>query len=590
MARSEGSSGGASRLPKPEATTITFTPAKRQSPRRKKTLIAITACLNVLLWASISALICTAYLIAADPGDVTDLPSEILIITSSLASIAYIILHSAVAWRQTSWPEVRLQRSPLSKTSYFAIRLSVTLAVLWLCTSGWNMIIAARQPICLAKSSYLAGWEAGSTCVVGRIAIAMSLFALIASCVLFAILAIVRRPFEATLFKHTYARPTVYPATPKPSSRPSRSVSFSSKSSHSQSSVHTMSLSHRSNADVDTLDLEAASPLSSESQSPVRSIGSIGLGIFTSQSQPPPPLPPLLIPKRPTSLTPSRATSLIGVPPPMYHPSTSYQHLPVSRPSSIASFHLARNSSAPHLTDPNSILLPIPPTIADSAWRAIHPPMHTASRSFSHLPLPISHPPNFCYANRYSRSVVSLSRPQRLSSAPVPGVARSNRSSRSGQSGSISGSGTGSDDSAYLSVRESRRSSAPDVDPFRPTLNPTPILLPPSVGRRSKAWRPRLEGQEEGFEGLPVKISVTVMQDTGKEENEVGETSVLGFEEEMNLRLGLELVVRKTRSMSPLRSSDRLGKLDRAATVRVGKGGERAGGGMLDEKGKVGTM
>jgi hypothetical protein len=82
MARSEGCSGGASQLQKSEAATILFTPAKRQMPGRKKTLIAITVCLNVLLWMSAFAFVCTFYFLAADLDDVTNIPSEILTITS----------------------------------------------------------------------------------------------------------------------------------------------------------------------------------------------------------------------------------------------------------------------------------------------------------------------------------------------------------------------------------------------------------------------------------------------------------------------------------------------------------------------------
>jgi hypothetical protein len=77
-----------------------------------------------------------------------------------------------------------------------AVRIAVTLCVLWLLvripidaatvqpilrgtkTAGWNMITVARRPMCLPDGAGLEGWEAGSTCVVGRIGVAVSFLAL----------------------------------------------------------------------------------------------------------------------------------------------------------------------------------------------------------------------------------------------------------------------------------------------------------------------------------------------------------------------------------------------------------------------------
>jgi hypothetical protein len=79
MAGSEGSSAGASQLPKSEAVTNTI---KKKLPRRQLTLISLLICLNVLLWTSIFATITSIYLIASDPDDTTNIPTEILTITS----------------------------------------------------------------------------------------------------------------------------------------------------------------------------------------------------------------------------------------------------------------------------------------------------------------------------------------------------------------------------------------------------------------------------------------------------------------------------------------------------------------------------
>jgi hypothetical protein len=87
MASSEGSSSGASQLPlKPEVTAIKIS---KQLPRRQLTLIAIAILLHVLLWSSLTTLVASLYLIAADTGDGTNTPSEILTIAS--VSIAVMV-------------------------------------------------------------------------------------------------------------------------------------------------------------------------------------------------------------------------------------------------------------------------------------------------------------------------------------------------------------------------------------------------------------------------------------------------------------------------------------------------------------------
>ncbi|OCK97233.1 uncharacterized protein K441DRAFT_16083 [Cenococcum geophilum 1.58] len=401
MARSEGGSSGASQPPKSGAATITITPTRSKIPRRQLTLIIITVCLNVLLWSSIFSLIASLYSFGADPGDVTMLASQVLTISSALVSIFYTILHSVVSRKQKTWSERRLQRSLLKKTCYLAIRLAVTLCILWLLTSGWNLITAARQPVCLPSSTHMAGWDTGPTCVAGRMSAAMSFIALIASCVLFGILTAVRRPFEADLFRNVYT-PPIYPTvTPKSSTRPSRTVSravsFSSSTSRSHSSMRTASVS---TPDVEALDLNAPLPPIPPPSRP--SVHSLDLGIFTSHTQPPP-LSPIFYPLR--------TASLYALP----HSNTFPRRKPPLGPA------------------PPLVPLPAPPAFADSAWRAIHPPLPltygrrlSASLSLPHLPPPAL---NFSHTTPFSRSMVSLTRPHRLSGLPAPpSVAYSTRS------------------------------------------------------------------------------------------------------------------------------------------------------------------
>ncbi|OCL02691.1 hypothetical protein AOQ84DRAFT_392786 [Glonium stellatum] len=548
MARSEGSSSGASQLPKSEATTIAIIPTRRKIPRRQLTLIIITVCLNILLWSSIFSLIASFYLFGADSRDITMLVSQILTLTSAFVSILYTILHTVVSRKQKTWSETRLQSSLLKKTCYVAIRLAVTLCILWLLTSGWNLITAARQPVCLPSSTHKPGWETGPTCVVSRISATMSLIALIASCVLFGILAVVRRPFEADLFRNVYNPPAcpTTTTTPKSSARPSRTVSFSSSTSRSRSSMRTASVS---NPDIEALDLDAPLPPIPPSSPPF--VHSLGLGMFASHTQPPP-LPPMLYPLR--------TTSLYSLP----HTNTFPQ-----RKSSLG-------SALP------LVPLPVPPAFADSAWRAIHPPLPitydrrlSASLSLPHLPNPA---PNFSHTAPYSRSMVSLTRPHRLSGLPAPpSVAYSTRSSRSGASTEVSSSAGGSG-SARSALRRISGVVDGDVTGLGGGIGVgVGIGVGPGVAvRRSKQWRPQLEGQEEGFEGLPVKIPITFF---GEEKRQ--SVRAMGFEQELEVRLGLATAVgvRKARSMSPLRSIDGMG-----AGPRMGRRGLGGSSGSLGSR------
>lgn len=54
----------------------------------------------------------------------------------------------------------------------------VALCAFWLVTSGWNMIIVARRPVCLEPALELQAWEYGPRCYVSRVGIAFATVAL----------------------------------------------------------------------------------------------------------------------------------------------------------------------------------------------------------------------------------------------------------------------------------------------------------------------------------------------------------------------------------------------------------------------------
>ncbi|KAF2647537.1 hypothetical protein K491DRAFT_723361 [Lophiostoma macrostomum CBS 122681] len=487
MAGSDSSGGEAKQLPKPETTLLTIK-IRTRVPRRQLTLVSITVCLNVLLWSSILVMVSSLYLIASDPDDTTNTPTEVLTILSSLVSIAYIVVHTIFSLKQRIWRHQGRHPSIVKKTSYVAVRFSVTLCILWLLTSGWNLITVARQPVCLPEAPGRQGWEAGTTCMIGRAGVAMSLIALFAACSLFGLLATVRRPFEAHVFKHGYHHhrlPLNPTPTPGVSRRPSPSRSASSNSEKYRGgrisvSTHRSTPSNFSNTDVDTIDLNSHSPPTHPSTilapSPIRTITT---GIFTSHAAPPP-LPAAFVPQRSTSVDlPSRPPSTFAGPSlPIFHPSASSHHLPTH--------HLAPPPRMSALVSPSGFVpLSIPAQYTASAWKAVHPPLPSplgpnpsslssssiapASRSYTHLPLHhrassgnlnLNGPGgyNFSYRSRYSRSSISLTRPYRLSSTPAS--LSGALSSRSASTGPEEGRRSRSPGSASASNSASNSASA----------------------------------------------------------------------------------------------------------------------------------
>ncbi|KAF1951616.1 hypothetical protein CC80DRAFT_480898 [Byssothecium circinans] len=581
MAGSE-SSGRASQLPTAEDTTIVIR-IHTKLPRRQLTLIAITILLNVLLWSSLVCFTASLYQVASDISDTSSIPSEVLILTSSLTTIAYIILHTIFSLKQRIWKHQGRHPS-IKKTSYIAVRFAVTLCILWLLTSGWNMITVARQPVCLSEAPGLQGWEAGSTCRVSRVGIAFSIVALMASCTLFWMLSVVRRPFEAHLLNHDFHSPSKPNLTPAVSRRPSPSrtasiISEKYRGRHVSASMRRSTQSIFSDTDIETLELDSGSPPATlHAPSPIRSIG---LGIFTSNAQPPP-VPPGFA-------SHSRASSQAELPP-IFYPSASNHHLP---PPPRMSALIPPSGFVP---------LSVPAQFSASAWQAVHPPAPSPlgpapSRSHPHLPGTNSGN-TFSYRSRYSRSSVSLTRPHRLSgTTPAESVAWSSRSGSTGpdegrgspSSGDGSGQGKATpNDIAYAilngtpipgsgswkgkgrMVGHVRRASAPD----------TSTGAQHSI-RKSKGWKPQLNDQTETMENQQTRQSPPIIRSSSADPLSIFSPDTSPDNDQLDLRFEIEkeldlranidqsVAMRRIRSEDPIRFSGLMSdaSVARAATL-----------------------
>lgn len=68
--------------------------------------------------------------------------------------------------------------SHMKRPSYMAVRLLIVDCTMWLITSGANLIVAARQPICIPPGKILAYWQSGGPCVAQRAGSAVSILVL----------------------------------------------------------------------------------------------------------------------------------------------------------------------------------------------------------------------------------------------------------------------------------------------------------------------------------------------------------------------------------------------------------------------------
>ncbi|KAF2851884.1 hypothetical protein T440DRAFT_46451 [Plenodomus tracheiphilus IPT5] len=496
MAGSDSGSSGADLPFNKSEDQPTVIDSSTRFPRRLLTLVTITILLNTLLWSSIICLAVSIYQIVSDPNDVTSIAPVVLTSTSALATVAYTIIHTVFSFKQKTWSLHQQHLSAIKKTDYVAVRMVVALCSLWLLTTGWNMIIVARRPLCEQSASGLQAWEYGPRCYVSRVGIAFAVIALVASCILFGVLATVRRPFEAHLLRFGLERPH----NPLPTllgsrkSSPTRRASFASEKhplDHRRSVSAYTAGANFSIPDGDALDWNFRPPAATiHAPSPVRSLG---LGIFTSGSIPPP------IPSAYATLP---RLQPLGTFAPLLYPWSSQHSLTVPPRLSGDSRNASFASSI------------VPAEYSASTMRALHPPqsaMGLASRSQQHLPSV-----GFAYHKQYSRSTVSLTRPHRLGTVtPAGSVDWSSRSGSTGpeQLSSLSSAegGTGrnktapevaetvqhsslkleSDSTVVRKAVHTRTASAPASDAV------CGADAPQQINRMAMGWKPQLAGQTD---------------------------------------------------------------------------------------------
>ena len=113
----------------------------------------------------------------ADFGTFKGLVFEHYSCVQALLTIIYAIVHTVFSLKQKVWTS-RQATSTVKKTDYVAIRIVVSLCVLWLLTTGWNMIMVARRPVCLPEQQDLQRWESGFTCYIARVGTGFAAIAL----------------------------------------------------------------------------------------------------------------------------------------------------------------------------------------------------------------------------------------------------------------------------------------------------------------------------------------------------------------------------------------------------------------------------
>lgn len=333
-------------------------------------------------------------------------------------------------------------------------------------------------------------------------------------------LATASRPFEAHLFKCSLQQPIGLSPSPSTSSRNSP-PRHSSITNEKYTRINRRSIStQRSNqtrfsdGEVETLDLNSSRPASIYAPTPQRSFS---VGIFTSDMTPP------TIPNN--IATSSRASSL-EAPPPIFHPSMSHQ--PLTRPPRLS------GSVSPSLFRPASTA----PQYAASTWRAVHPEPQTlrrVSHSNPHLSGTAS-----AYRVRYSRSSLSLTKPQRLASGSkagsVTGSSRSDSTGPEGRESQVSSQIEGERGRSVMEIyhamttddetssgrrysseqsRHKRISSAPDS---------TAGADDPRTTRMAKGWKPQPRSQDTHSQVL----SPTIMSPNAPRNIDAGFRSASG--------------------------------------------------------------
>ncbi|KIW07061.1 uncharacterized protein PV09_01952 [Verruconis gallopava] len=168
--------------------------------------------IHLALWGSLTTLVLALYLFAVGASDEVLVPCAILLIIATSASFAYIAFYEYHARKRTIMVRTEEVYSAARKPVYIASRLSIALAMLWLLSSGWNMIIAARQPICKSGQPTLRLWQREGTCIAQRAGAAFSILNLLIACALFAHMLSTRDPYGTHLLGKARDRPnTVTP-------------------------------------------------------------------------------------------------------------------------------------------------------------------------------------------------------------------------------------------------------------------------------------------------------------------------------------------------------------------------------------------
>ncbi|EOA84177.1 uncharacterized protein SETTUDRAFT_180236 [Exserohilum turcica Et28A] len=427
----------------PEKTTGT----RARRTRRKLCLVVITILLNVLLYSALLCIAASVYQIISDPRDTSIYTQVALDTTSALATVAYTLVHTIVSLRQKSWDHTSSTR----RTSNIALRMVAWLCALWLLTSGWNMILVARRPICSQRATGLDSWEYGSTCLASRIGIITAALALGVSCVLFGILATVSRPLEAHLFNHGYQPSiTVYskPYNPRPSTSQDRPQYLGVIH---EKQGRPISLRGISESNPSTGNVRMINPGWRPGSSIMSGHSTIHTAdtevVFTSNLKPPP---------IPAQYITSQCKPWLGISAPAGQTTRAHNHSASSSRSSLCGDYSRSSRQS------------LPAQWPESALRAVHPNPESlilVARSRSQGP-----GTGFSYKNPYSRSLISLTRPTRLSYAS----SGASISSRHGRTGSDS-----SDDSSRKSSTHERAGSDEIVRALVKGI-PLPVTAHPS--------------------------------------------------------------------------------------------------------------
>ncbi|RDI84878.1 hypothetical protein Vi05172_g5017 [Venturia inaequalis] len=127
-------------------------------------------------------------------------PASILLFVSSFFTILYLIFHTLAARRRRSSKYKENASVIVKRSAYILTRMTIGLVLLWLITTGWNLIVAARQPVCFPDGVLAAYWQAGGACIAQRFGTAIAMILLIASSALFATLETSHDPIKSDLF------------------------------------------------------------------------------------------------------------------------------------------------------------------------------------------------------------------------------------------------------------------------------------------------------------------------------------------------------------------------------------------------------